>query len=94
MPRRLPLFARTDWLAHSRQAAAFLLPWQNATAPDQSARASAQRLQPQLASAFTKSVYDALLQQQTVGTECVAMRFIMVGLQVVETSAVASSDTW
>jgi hypothetical protein len=46
------------------QAATFQLPWEHA-APN--GISPARRIRPELAAAFTESVYDALLQQEVSG---------------------------
>lgn len=67
------------------QAATFQLPWEGA-APNRGI--PARRIRPELAAAFTKSVYDALLQQEVssrrslYGNQSVAEESIVHGMVV------------
>lgn len=51
----------SGWLGSCQQGSALQLPWDS---PPSNGTSPSRRLRPELASAFTKSVYDALLQQE------------------------------
>lgn len=68
----------------AQPASAFQVPWQlgdsgGAAAPAPAGGAGdARRLRPQLAAAFTKSVYDALLQQKVLERSFICVRLVIL----------------